>query len=257
MTHHNTQDDNYGQSFNAFWNGIGLFHDVFEHSHEYENKYFRGDFAMNVGGEMAAMGAMWYYFDQLGVNNRMDYGAYIPPSESMKRTTLDMVHEAIEDGYTNYGNVLLSNVPKQKPVDNSDLEYQIFDYWKKVKALHTKTQYEQERESGIEYKKSVSFRKIADLHRYGFRMAERLVPDNWDNARVLENFIQIWDEFCTENKAEEIANQCQGITVKLYKENNKISWKVTFNAINHFEFTDLTLTAENLKYFSLEEMWKN
>lgn len=256
LCHYNTQDDNYGQAFNAFWNGIGLFHDVFEHSHEYENKYFRGDYAMNVGGEMAAMGAMWYYFETLSVNNRMSWSSYVPPSESMKRTTLDMVHEAIEDGYTSYGNVLLSNVPKQRPVENSELEYQIEDYWKKVKELSTKTEYEQERESGKEYKKSVTFRKIADLHRYGYRMAERLVPNKWDNARVLENFIEQWDTFCKANNAEEIANQCQGITVKLYKdENGLISWKVKFNAINHFEFNDLTLTGETLKYFSLEEMW--
>src|SRR5579859_2725388 len=257
LCHYNTQDDNYGTSFNAFWNGIGLFHDVFEHSHEYENKYFRGDYAMNVGGEMAAMGAMLYYFETLGVSNRMNWHSYVPPAESMKRTTLDMVHEAIEDGYTQYGSVLLSNVPKQRPVDSGELEYQIEDYWKKVKAMHTKTEYEQERESGIEYKKSVTFRKIADLHRYGYRMAERLVPQSWDNAKVLHHFIETWDTFCANNRAEEIANQCKGITVKVYKdETGLISWKVTFNAINHFEFTDLTLKGEHLKHFSLEEMWK-
>lgn len=256
LTHYNTQDDNYGTSFNAFWNGIGLFHDVFEHSHEYTNKYFTGDYAMNVGGEMTAMGAMWYYFETLNVNNRMSWSSYVPPSESMKRTTLDMVHEAIEDGYTQYGNVLMCNVPKQRPVDSGELEYQIEDYWKKVKELHTRSEYEQERESGIAYKNSVSFRKIADLHRYGYRMAERLVPNKWDNAKVLEDFIDQWDTFCKANNAEELANQCQGLTVKLYKdENGIISWKVTFNAINHFEFNDLTLSDERLQYFSLEEMW--
>lgn len=256
LCHHNTQDENYGQAFNAFWNGIGLFHDVFEHSHEYTHKYFKGSYAMNIGGEMAAMGGMWYYFETLNVNNRMSWSSYVPPSESMKRTTLDMVSEAITDGYTSYGNVLECNVPKQRPVDSGELEYQISDYWKKVKETNTTTTYEQERESGKEYKQSVTFRKIADLHRYGYRMAEKLVPNKWDNARVLQNFIEVWDDFCKANNAEEIANQCKGITVKLYKdETGLISWKVTFNAVNHFEFNDLTLTAETLKYFSAEEMW--
>ncbi len=257
LTHHNTQDENYGDSFNAFWNGIGIFHDVFEHSHEYENKYFRGDYAMNVGGEMAAMGAMWYYFEQLGVNNRMSYGRWMSPGDSMKRTTLDMVLEAIQEGYTNFGHTLESNVPKQRPVENSELEYQIEDYWKKVKEQQTTTTYEQEKETGEGYKKSVSFRKIADLHRYGFRMAGKLVPDSWDNARVLEDFIKVWDTFCQRIQAQDMENQCKGMTFKLYKdENGLIEWKVVINAINSFEFTDVVLTAKNIQYFSLEDMWQ-
>jgi len=237
LAHKETFDDN--NAFNAFWGGIGMFHDVFEHNHEKTHKYFQGDYAMNIGGEMTAMGAMWYYFDGLGVGNRLNYG-YRSPAENMKLTTLSDVHESISDGYTRYGYTLESNVPKQRPTDNGELEYQISDYWKQVKNISVKTEYEQERESGIAYKKSVTFRKIADLHRYGYRMAERLVPDNNENRETLYNFLNFWNEFAKNNKAEFMAETFKGLEVKLYKDTNGlISWKATF--IGNGNIGNLTL----------------
>jgi len=253
LCHKNTQDDTYGRAFNAFWDGLGLFHDVFEHSHEYENKYFRGDYAMNIGGEMAAMGSLWYYVDVLGLHSRLR-STFYAPSTSMMQTTLSDVQECITDGYTSYGNTLESNVPYQRPTDNGELEYVIAEYWKKVKETNVRTEYEQERESAIEYKKSVTFRKIADLHRYGFRMAERLVPEKWENRIALENFIAFWNDFCKANNAEEMARMFRGLTVKIYKdETGTISWKAVLESADYLSFTDVTIT-ENTR-FAMEDAW--
>src|SRR6185436_15785674 len=206
LTHKETYDDNYGNGFNAFWNGIGILHDVFEHSHEFTHKYFRGDYALNIGGEMTAMGAMWYYYDIIGVHNRQNNpNSIYPMCESMKLTTLDEIRECISEGYFKYGNTLESNVPKQTPTDNHELEYQISDFWKKVKETSFSTDFE-EHEYGKSYKESVSFRKIADLHRYGYRMAKKLIPDNYENRDMMVDFINYWNFFCKVNKAEEMQN---------------------------------------------------
>lgn len=253
LAHADTLESN-GSSFNAFWNGIGIFHDVFEHSHEHQNKYFRGDYAMNVGGEMAAMGAMWYYIDVLGVGNRIRNG-YFSPSDVMRSSTQDMVHEAIEYGGANFGSTLESNVPKQRPTDNSELEYQIQKFWKETKQFDPeKSNYEQEIERGNIYKNSVSFRKIADLHRYGFRMAEKLVPNNWDNAKILYNFIDVWNTFTAKNNAESMANYFNGVTIKLYKENGRISWTALFKG-NSYDVKDQKITADNIEYFNIEDLF--
>jgi hypothetical protein len=226
LVHANTYDDWNSENFNAFWNGLGIFHDVFEHSHEHENKYFQDDYAMNVGGEMAAMGAMWYYFNELGVHNRMSFNRSIySDSDQMRLTTESEIQEAITYGYTRYGSELLSNVPYQKPVENSELEYQIDQFWNNVQSFKVETEDDDEKEGALMYKKSVTKRKIADLHRYGFRMAERLVPDSWENRNTLSNFFDWWETFCTNNSAEELMNTFEGLTVKLYKDKGLISWK--------------------------------
>lgn len=255
LCHKDTQDSNYGNGFNAFWGGLGIFHDVFEHSHEHQNKYFRGDYAMNVGGEMAAMGAMWYYYNVLGMYNRLNANGYNAPGDMMRETTHSEIKEALYSGYCQYGYTLESNVPKQRPTDDSELEYQIEKMWKETKDAAIKCTDEQERDFAIGYKRSVTFRKIADLHRYGFRMAERLVPDNYDNRTTLVDFMNVWDAFCKSNSAEDMQNNFSGVTVKLYKENDRISWKATFHSKDRYSIKDVTVTANNIQYFCIEDAW--
>ncbi|NJO63186.1 MAG: hypothetical protein HC836_34695 [Richelia sp. RM2_1_2] len=230
LAHKETYNEN--NAFNAFWSAIGMFHDVFEHAHEHTHKYFKGNYAMNLGGELAAMGSFWYYIDELGISNRFpnDRSRW-NPGESMRETTCSDMREAIKDGYCRYGYTLESNVPKQKPVDNCGLEDEMRTYWDTIKDTHFTNDYkgsydyEQEREFSISYKQSVSFGKIANLHRYGYRMAERMVPNNKENYITLTEFIDFWNNFTKNNNAEELMSMYKGITVKLYKEAGEISWK--------------------------------
>jgi hypothetical protein len=254
LAHKETYNES-NNPFNAFWSGMGIFHDVFEHSHEFTHKYFRGDYAMNIGGEMAAMGSMLYYIDEMGISNRLRQGFnWRSNGETMRESTFAEVHEAISSGYCNYGYTLESNVPKQRPSDNGELEYQIAEYYKKVKTLPLSTD-ENEREFGRDYKKSVTFRKIADLHRYGYRMAAKLVPHNWDNVATLTSFITFWDNFTKNNSAEEMQNSFKGLTIKLYKdENGFISWKGVFKSRDKYSVKDAMVT-ENTKYFDIYEYY--
>lgn len=223
ITHTNTISQDYG--FNAFWNGIGIFHDVFEHSHEH-TKYFSGDYAMNVGGEMAAMGAMWYFYNVLGVGDRLDTRGIFAPSDTMRRETENLITEAIEYGFCSFGGTLLSNVPKQSPVYDEEMEMQIQEMYKNIKDCKPDpANGEEDFEFGENYKKSVTFRKIADLHRYGFRQAEREIPDNSRNCSTLYGFLQFFNEFCKKITAEDIFNAgYKFMTFRLNKRNGFVSW---------------------------------
>lgn len=226
------QASNGGDGFNAFWDGRGLFHDVFEHAHEFTDKHFMGEAAMNIGGEMAAMGAMWYYFDEMGLYDRQtpnarQFGYWT--GDTLRRSTEGDILEAIGSGYCNFGNELISAVKRQKPTENSELECQIDIYWDNVRkykrggfAAHS----QQEEEFANTYRKSITKSKIANLHRYGFRMAEALVPHNSENKHVLSEFISFFDAFCKDNSAEEIAKLCNYMVIKLFKDDDdRISWK--------------------------------
>jgi len=252
LAHKSTHDDN--SAFNAFWNGTGIFHDVFEHSHEKEHKYFQGDYAMNVGGEMAAMGSMFYYIDELGISNRLRNN-YHGNGVVMRESTLSDVQEAISSGYCNYGYTLESNVPKQRPIDNGEFEYQLGEYYNQVKKFEVSDNSEQETEFSKGYKESVTFRKIADLHRYGYRMAERLVPNKYDNRTTLSTFIAFWNDFTQKNEAETLQNDFDGLTFYLYKdENGFVSWKAILEARYPMDCNNAVIT-ENTKHFSVEDYW--
>ncbi len=225
LTHNETIDDDNG--FNAFWDGQGLFHDVFEHAHEHTDKHFRGEYAMNIGGEMAAMGAMWYYYDELGMHLRLR-GTYRSPGDDMRLSTESMIQEAISHGYTSFGNELLSNVPKQNETNNSELECQIETFSHNVLGFEVKATDESERGYAQAYKDSVTSEKIADLHRYGYRMAEKMIPRNYGNGNTLCEFLSFWNNFCKQHKAEDLQNYLRGIEFSIYREGDEISWKAKF-----------------------------
>lgn len=227
-----THKETLKEGFNAFWGKIGIFHDVWEHNHEYTDKRFRGDAAMNIGGEMAAMGKMWYYQDELGLRptRNLSENSRYSPGENMRQTTQMEIEEAIKSGWCQFGSTLESNIPKQKPVDNGELEYQIEKMWADIKGYRydSRNGYEgdeHEKEYSQEYKRSCSFRKIADLHRWGYRQGEKLVPNTYENRRVLWEFLEFWEQFCKHNTGEELQSWAKGITFYLYKKGRDISWR--------------------------------
>lgn len=232
MSHEETYDNNYGNGFNSFWDGLGIFHDVFEHYFEYRHKYFQGDHAANVGGEMAAMGHLWYYIFELGLSirdaNKGRYGfGDRDLGDSIMGVTRSYIQEAVQAGYCNYGYTLECAVPRQSPLDN-ELDYRLRQYYEQVKSWEFAEQYhncEQERESAQNYKKSVTFQKIANLHRWGYRQAEKLVPNNMANQSTLHSFIEFWNEFTARHSAKELATDFKGISFRIYKDDDCIEWR--------------------------------
>jgi hypothetical protein len=230
VAHVDTYCDHSTNGFNAFWNGIGIFHDVFEHWFEKRHKYFYGDNAMNIGGEMVAMGGMWYYINELGIGSirRLNPHSMYSDSDQMRLTTEGEIEETIRYGYTQFGSTLECAVPYQKPIDDGELEYQCEKMWGNIQKMRPESEDKDDKERGREYKKSVTLGKIQNLHRYGFRLAEKLVPNNWENRDTCENFIKFWNDVTKNNNAESLSNYFKGITVTVTKRQGKIKWSATF-----------------------------
>lgn len=240
--------------FNAFWDGRGIFHDVFEHWFEFQHKNFMGEYAMNIGGEMAAMGAFAYYTMELGISNRMFPGGFRSASEISRTSTESMIQEAIEDGRTDFGNKLLCSLPFQKAVPNYSFESELNEYEYNLKKMRAgKGAYdEDEKQHCRDYKKSCTIAKIRRLHRWGYRIAQDLIPNERENAQKLIDFIDFWNEFCKKNKAEELSNHLRGITFEVTKdENDIISWKAIAIPKDKYQ----TREAEITKWFDVYEVY--
>ncbi len=216
------------KGFNAFWNGIGIFHDVFEHWFEDKHKYFSGEHAFNVCGEMCAMGAAFYYYNMIGSSRALNpYGDF---NDAIMRTTIDMVHEAVSYGYCDFGAELKTKIPNQKRIEEFGIEYYLDKYIKKAKKFEVGTE---DYERGERFKNSVSFSSIANPHRYGYRMAEKLVPNTQNNFNTLSGFIKFFNDFCKGNTAEEFSWEHSGINVKVFREQKEI--RIKAYAIKHEE----------------------
>jgi hypothetical protein len=246
VTHRETYDHPSGDSFNAFWDGRGLFHDVFEHSQERKHPYFTDEAArMNVGGEMWAMGALSYYLWGLNVTDRLgNRGSIYSNDQQVMEVTKSLVYEAMKEGYSNFGSELVSRVPHQKPVDNYSFESMLNEYdyclkQDKAKARRdriagrSRTHYEKSQEEyGRDYAKSVNMSKIRNLHRGGWYWAQDLVPDDIHNRTVMEDFISFWEKFCQANKAEELSRYYKYLTIEIFHEEKAdrktaVSWRAT------------------------------
>lgn len=215
-------------SFNAFFTGIGIFHDVFEHWHEYKHPYFMGENAMNVGGEMAAMGAMWYYYDVVGMHGvrELSRNSVFSMAENMRHTTQNEIAEAIYSGYTNFGDTLNCAVPYQKSTHNYDLENELHTMWDRIREMkYSGKNNDDEKITSKEYKASVSLSKIQRLHRWGYHNAKRLVPDNFANSAILCDFIRFFNDFCKANDPAELSNIFTGIEFTITRKKGVIDWK--------------------------------
>lgn len=224
LCHKETMDG----EFNAFWTGDGIFHDVFEHAHEFVDPYFSGDAAQNIGGEVAAMGALWYLYNRCGVHNRLNT-SYRSPDDIVINSTFADMQESIEYGNTRFGDRLVCAVPRQKPVDDSSLEWIADEHFERIKKLRAASRADrEEREVCAPYKKSVTKSRLANLYRYGYKQAERIASGTDHNTLV--EFIDFWNSFCKKIDAEELYNFFQGITFELYKDDeDNLFWKATFN----------------------------
>lgn len=236
LLHENATD----KDFNSFWDGRAIFHDVFEHYFEDNHKYFIGDYAFNVGGEMCAMGHLLYYYNELGLYNRKSKNSWRDFNESIRLTTQDMVHEAISYGYTNFGRTLESSVPRQST--NYYCKELAHDFYEDVKKVSFSGCVDDE-SCGKEYKQSVRKSKIENLHTYGWKMAEKLVPNNRENQNTCDRFIDIWDEIC-KIPAETLRYYFTGVDFTITKKNNIISWKAKFLAT---EGKDVIINENNYK----------
>lgn len=232
--HKETFDANGGDGFNAFWDGRGLFHDVFEHAHELTDKHFFGQSAMNIGGEIVAMGSLWYFYHACGMSTRLDNPFFgyqtMSPDENTMRTTCDMMQESICEGYSNFGYTLESSLPRQPECEDSTVEWMAEEHFNRVQSYFPKGHGEDDRERGQEYKNSVTLEKLQNLYRYGYAIAKKLAPSGlYRNGDEMTEFVTFWNAFCKKNKAETLATLYREIIFKIYRDGEGIiSWVAEF-----------------------------
>ena len=238
--------------FNAFYNGTGIFHDVFEHYFEERHKYFKGDYSFNVGGEMAAMGHLMYYYEVLNLYNRLE-SPFHTYGEVMRNTTESEIREAIQYGYCKYGETLESSIPYQPPVESNELEWQIEKLNSKIQTTPVGDHCcsDCEIEYAKNYKKSATFSKIANLHRWGYKKAKRLISNNHHNKEKLYEFIKYWDDFCKRNEAKDLSDFFRGIEFKIYKEKESIEWKAILDA--YYPYDDFEIDSRHHLYVPYSE----
>lgn len=244
VTHKDTCPGNgHGEEFNAFWDGRGIFHDVFEHAHEFTDKHFRGIYALTTAGETVAMGSLLYYIGQGGVyRNQNGEDRYRSAEDQAVSETADTQTEMITSGNERFTGGFEVCVPEQKDTEDSSLEWAIDEHWQKILKAKAavgsrvwndpkKGQSPEELERCKEYADSVTLEKIRNLYRYGWHMAQKLAGDC--NGNPLSSFITFWNEFCKANEAEQLAAYYKGITFRIYRDaDGYLSWVASFVSKN-------------------------
>jgi hypothetical protein len=217
------------KGFNAFYNGIGIFHDIFEHPFEGVHKHFSGDNEFNIGGEVAAMGALAYYLNDFYLPNRDNNKYRNLDAESLVRTTYDTMQQAVTDGYFDFGYELIT-IPYQKPIQDAYmLDNTINKHIAEIEKLKT-AEYEGEedyKEDAKNYLASLTPAKIKNLYRWGYKFAQKMIPSTGHNEDVLNEFINFWNEFTKKYDAEELAYEVESLEINVYT-GSKMRWSGYF-----------------------------
>ncbi len=192
--------DDSGQ-FDPFWQGILIFHDVFEHYFEHTHAAFCGDNAHNVSGEVTAHGHLIYYLHTLECNRTNVGGGYLDDAGILSGTFGPM-YDAITGGHTQYGETFQSDLPDNADTYPDFLESIINKHWQKVQDTQPDTKCREQRARAKRYKKSVTRQALATHYRTGYDMAAALVPNNRHNMWELNEFIDFFDQFCKAIPAE-------------------------------------------------------
>ena len=219
--------------FNSFWTPQGIFHDVFEHYFEQNHRYFTDKYAFNIGGEVAAMGHLAYYWNEFRPEDRQINRLSIYSFEqSIIDSTKSDMQEAISEGYSNYGNELLCAVPKQKILETRGygLENIIQDHWyeiKEIKPKRTKNDDDYIMNYKKNYKKSITLGKLRSLYTWGWKEAQKIAPWSEQNKTTIDKFIFYWGYFCDQNKAEDLAKWVDKVVFTI-KGGYDMSWNADF-----------------------------
>ncbi len=225
LAHDNAIDiDNH---FNAFWTGQGLFHDVFEHYFEDIHKYFREEYAFNIGGEVAAMGHLAYFFGEMRLwERRINPQSFYTEEQNIVATTFSDMQEGMSEGYSQYGQLECA-VPHIPDPKSYYLDGIIYDHWDQIRSYKPRLEgYQLEYLDQIkEYRKAITLSKLQRLYRWGWRQASKMCPYSSENQEVLRNFIVYWNKFFKEISAENLYHDgFKGLEITV-QSGDPMKWK--------------------------------
>jgi hypothetical protein len=228
-------------AFDPVWNGEAIFHDVFEHWHEGEPPYFNGQRALNLSGEMAASGALYYYYSDLGLQRFGGSNSSVTAATAVFRNTRELLLEAWTDGMRarrptsicpNHGLVLRSDIPPQVPPSmTSQLDAVLEEYWQAIEAQSAAQCSIPVTSEVALFRESVTRGRIFDLHRWGWHEARRGVPLLNENRDRLSAFIVYWNQFCDKNSADQLMDRYRTIRVNIRHAGGPI--RIEMALVNH------------------------
>lgn len=214
--------------FDASFTPVMIFHDVFEHWFEGNHPYFEGENSFNIAGEVAAMGAMTYYYEE--VYGRRLHPFSISAIDMTIDTTFGFMQENIEDGVGMFGDTFNCIIPPQPEVDKGDLERIIQEHWEKIQDLEFGGQV------GQTYQDSITFQKLSNAYRWGYYMAQDMELDYGTVADMFDLF----KGFCKNNDPEELSYYFDGMLVEYDSDTQEI--KCTLKSSHPEEIEDVVLT---------------
>lgn len=244
------------EEFQPFTSARGIFHDVFEHWFEGEHISFRGEAALTVGGEIAAMGAYLYYTER-GV---VPSSGFSDHQDIALRTTLDLLDDGVQ--YP----VPVSHVGRI-PKQDSRMEEYLRLYLERLGAKRAKAEERhaeltesfgdpdqmlfpfeeeparwlgyalQESESVVERLRGTDRKAVVNLHRWGWVQARRIVPPGF-RTEDLHDFSLFWDQFRSPD-FERFSSCYRELVFKIYHTGRSVEWSALFVPDRFSEFKPL------------------
>lgn len=185
---------------------------------------------------MAASGSLYYFRQDLGTDRFRGPDIDVLASEAMERNTMDLIEDICTYGdpswFPNsisgeFGYTLKSGVPKQLPINSNDsnIEYDLNQYWNKVKKFHCISKDKKTQKFAEIFKNSITKQKIFNLHRWGWREANRCVPNTKNNVERLNHFISFWYDFCDQYSAAKLAENYSTMMLNIFHVDSDLEWE--------------------------------
>lgn len=217
-------------NFNSFWSGAGIFHDVFEHYFEMENKYFMGGYAFNIGGEIAAMGHLAYYKSYFDISKRSSERDLY--DDALINSTFDSDFFYGYNEYPYFGDILMSKVPRVRKSLPYKVDNLINEHYYRVKEVKLNT------EAVKLYKKSFTFSKIRNLYAWGFNRASKIIPRSYENMQFINDFCEYWDRFCKLYDPNDLEYLVKSFIFRIYS-GEKARWTVKVQLKENYEIVSM------------------
>lgn len=236
LAHSNSID----RGFNAFFDPIGMFHDIMEHYFEGIHPNFSGKYAFNYSGEIAASGHSAWYIHGLGMWNRWNDLKNINSVEDAFTRSVGLEDE-ICYGFTRFGDELLC---KPRNIYNIHPNYSQFvhyhwDYWQQLIDKYPEPCGDAAEVScAWKLRKSLSLSKLEALYGWGYYTAKKLIPFNDHNIAAIHQLYTDLKRFTKSNSAEDLAVSFKYF-IAYIKPGNKFSYRFTVSdGINEFDAMD-------------------
>ena len=209
--------------FNAFTDGIGIFHDIFEHYFEEKYPRFSGASSYSTLGEVAALGHALAFKD-LGVNSRETKRSIYTLEDSLMFDIEELCRQTAEDSTVYKGTDVPFSYYSLSKVDH------LFEGWyilEQLDVLKLRLKEMFPDKSAKEFKDILNVSKAKQAFIWGYVQVAKFY--NADHSYDLSEFITEWMKFTESIKWEYIADFIESVYITVEFDKTRIFWTATFN----------------------------